>query len=72
VAQPQLTRSTRTPSSANATGGSASSAASSKALVAVARTIPVIVWHLLADRKTRNHVRQLEALGFTVGLQPAA
>ena len=24
------------------------------------------------DRKTRNHVRQLEALGFTVTLAPAA
>ena len=63
-----------------------------KALVAVARTILVIIWHLLAspaaryrdlgagyyarridkDRKARNHVRQLEALGFTVTLAPAA
>jgi transposase len=63
-----------------------------KALVAVARTILVVIWHLLADRtaryhdlgpgyyasridkdrKTRNHVRQLEALGFTVTLAPAA
>jgi transposase len=63
-----------------------------RALVAVARSILVIVWHLLAeptarfhdlgagyyasridtDRKTRNHVRQLEALGFTVTLAPAA
>jgi transposase len=63
-----------------------------KALVAVARSILVIVWHLLADpltryqdlgpdwhttridkhRKTRNHVRQLQALGFTVTLAPAA
>jgi transposase len=63
-----------------------------KALVAVARTILVIIWHLLADpavryhdlgagyyasrtdtgRKTRNHVRQLEALGYTVTLAPAA
>jgi transposase len=63
-----------------------------KALVAVARTILVIVWHLLADpaaryhdlgpgyyasrtdkdRKTRNHIRQLEALGYTVTLAPAA
>jgi len=63
-----------------------------KALVAVARTILVIVWHLLAGpavryhdlgagyyasrtgtgRKTRNHVRQLEALGYTVTLAPAA
>jgi transposase len=63
-----------------------------KALVAIARTILVIIWHLLADpaaryhdlgasyyasridtdRKTRNHVRQLEALGFSVTLAPAA
>jgi transposase len=63
-----------------------------KALVAVARTILVILWHLLADpaaryqdlgagyydmridknRKTRNHIRQLEALGYTVTLAPAA
>jgi transposase len=63
-----------------------------KALVAVARSIMVIVWHLLADptarfhdlgpdyhstrvntgRKIRNLVRQLEALGHTVTLQPAA
>jgi transposase len=63
-----------------------------KALVALARSILVIVWHLLADptthyqdlgpdwhtnridkkRKTRNHVQQLEALGFTVTLAPAA
>jgi transposase len=63
-----------------------------KALVAVARSILVIVWHLLTNRaaryrdlgpgyhtsragknrKTRNHVRQLEALGYTVTLAPAA
>jgi transposase len=63
-----------------------------KALVAVARSILVIVWHLLADptsryqdlgadfydrrvnttRKINNLVRQLEALGHTVTLQPAA
>ncbi len=62
-----------------------------KALVAIARTILVIIWHLLTsrtarfcdlgasyyasridkDKKTRNHVRQLEALGFTVTLAPA-
>jgi type II secretory pathway component PulM len=62
------------------------------ALVAVARSILVIVWHLLADptarfhdlgadfstnrtdtdRKTRNHIRQLQALGFTLTLTPAA
>jgi transposase len=59
-----------------------------KALVVVARTILVIIWHLLAnpaaryrdlgagyyasridtDRKARNHIHQLEALGFTVTL----
>jgi transposase len=63
-----------------------------KALVAVARSILVIVWHLLADpaaryhdlgagyytsridkaKKARNHIRQLEALGFSVTLAPAA
>ncbi|MET7336349.1 IS110 family transposase [Nonomuraea sp. NPDC005650] len=63
-----------------------------KALVAVARSILVIVWHLLAnptsgfhdlgvdyhanrtdrDNKTRAHIRQLQALGFTVTLTPAA
>ncbi len=63
-----------------------------KALVAVARSILVIVWHLLADpharyhdlgadyhttrinkdRKTRNLIHQLEALGHTVTLNPAA
>jgi transposase len=63
-----------------------------KALVAVARSILVIVWHLLndpttryrdlgpdhhtnrinTDRKIRNLVHQLELLGKTVTLQPAA
>lgn len=63
-----------------------------KALVAVARSILIIIWHLLADptrrftdlgpdyhitridkgRKIRNLVRQLEALGQNVTLQPAA
>jgi transposase len=63
-----------------------------RALVAVARSILVIVWHLLndpdaryvdlgsdwydkrlnADRKTRDLVRQLQALGHTVTLAPAA
>jgi transposase len=63
-----------------------------KALVSVARTILVIIWHLLTDpaaryhelgsgyyasrintdRKARNHVRQLEALGFAVTLTAAA
>ena len=63
-----------------------------KAVVAVGRSILVIVWHLLSDenahfqdlgpgyhdsrinpeRKKRNHIRELEALGYTVTLQPAA
>ncbi len=63
-----------------------------RAIVAVGRSILVIVWHLLADptvhyhdlgpgfydtrvnaeRTKRNHIRQLEALGYTVTLQPAA
>jgi transposase len=63
-----------------------------KAQVAVARSILVIIWHLLADRaaryadlgpgyyeatidknrKTRNHIRQLEALGYKVTLTQAA
>jgi transposase len=63
-----------------------------RAIVAVGRSILVIVWHLLADpdvryhdlgpgfydtrinaeRAKRNHVRQLEALGYKVTLQPAA
>ena len=57
-----------------------------KAQVATARSILVIIWHLLAgptarytdlgpgyhaartdtDRKIRNHIRQLQALGFDV------
>jgi transposase len=61
-----------------------------KALVAVARSILVVIWHLLADPTTRYHdlgpdyydrrvntdrklhslVRQLEALGHTVTLNP--
>ncbi len=63
-----------------------------KAIVAVGRSILVIVWHLLADpdarfhdlgpgfydtrvnpdRRKRNHIRQLEALGYKVTLEPAA
>jgi transposase len=63
-----------------------------KAIVAVGRSILVIVWQLLADpdarfhdlgsgfydthvnadRAKRNHIRQLEALGYKVILQPAA
>lgn len=63
-----------------------------KAIVAVGRSILVVVWHLLSDpearfidlgadyydthlntsNKKRNHVRQLEALGYKVILEPAA
>ena len=63
-----------------------------KAIVAVGRSILVIIWHLLADpdvvfndlgadhydrhvnttAKRRSHIRQLEALGYKVTLQPAA
>lgn len=63
-----------------------------RAVVAVGRSILIIVWHLLAeedtrftdlgpgfydaragsDRTKRNHVRQLEALGYKVTLEPAA
>jgi transposase len=63
-----------------------------KALVAVARSILTIVWHLLLDptaryhdlgvdyhtrridteRRTRSHIRQLEALGYKVTLAAAA
>jgi transposase len=63
-----------------------------RAIVAVGRSILVIVWHLLtdpdarfhdldpgfydtrnnADRTKRNHVRQLQALGYKVTLEPAA
>jgi transposase len=63
-----------------------------KALVAVARSILVIIWNLLTDpatryqdlgagyytsridtgKKVRNHIRQLEALGYTVALTQAA
>jgi transposase len=63
-----------------------------KALVAVARSLLVIIWNLLADptarfhdlgpdyytsrvvteRKLRNHITQLAALGYRVTLEPAA
>jgi transposase len=62
-----------------------------KALVAVARSVLVVAWHLLADpttrfhdlgsqyydnridkeKRTRNHIRQLQALGYTVTLTAA-
>jgi len=61
-------------------------------VVAVGRSILVIIWHLLHDPDTRyrdlgadhytrhvdssdkkrGHIRQLEALGYTVTLTPAA
>lgn len=63
-----------------------------RAIVAVGRSILIIIWHLLQNPDTRfhdlgsdyfnrrtnpdtrkhNHVRQLEALGYTVTLTPAA
>jgi transposase len=63
-----------------------------KAQVAVARSILIIIWHLLADpaarytdlgpgyyqartdtdRKLRNHIRQIQALGFDVTITRAA
>jgi len=63
-----------------------------RAIVAVGRSMLVIIWHLLADEhahytdlgadhftrhhnsdsRKRNHIRQLEALGYTVTLAPAA
>ncbi|CCG01016.1 IS110 family transposase [Blastococcus saxobsidens] len=63
-----------------------------KAMVAVGRSMLVIIWHLLSDpdarfvdlgsdfhakrtdpdRRRRAHVHQLEALGYTVTLTPAA
>jgi transposase len=63
-----------------------------KAIVAIGRSILVIIWHLLSDpdlqfadlgsdhydrhvntaAKRRNHIRQLETLGYKVTLEPAA
>src|SRR3954467_4578965 len=63
-----------------------------RAIVAVGRSILVVIWTLLSDeqaqfvdlgpdfyaartnpeRKVRNHVRELQALGYTVTLNPAA
>jgi transposase len=63
-----------------------------RAIVAVGRSILIIIWHLLSDngarytdlgsgyfeshtnttRRMRNHVRELQALGFIVTLEPAA
>ncbi|SON62917.1 hypothetical protein MSIMFI_04447 [Mycobacterium simulans] len=63
-----------------------------KALVAVARSILVIIWHLLSnpnarfcdlgpdyhanriatERRLRNHIAQLTAMGYRVTLEPAA
>jgi transposase len=63
-----------------------------KAMVAVGRSMLVIIWHLLSDpearyidlgsdfydkrinteRRKRNHIHQLEALGYKVTVEPAA
>jgi transposase len=63
-----------------------------KAVVAVGRSMLVIIWHLLSDpdahyvdlgpdfydrhinaeRRKRNHIHQLEALGYKVTVEPAA
>lgn len=63
-----------------------------RAIVAVGRSILIIIWHLLSEqgtryvdlgsgyydsetnpqRRVRNHVRELQALGYTVTLSPAA
>ncbi len=63
-----------------------------RAIVALGRSILIIIWHLLSDpeahfhdlgpdfydnrlgpdRKKRNHIRQLEALGYKVTLEPTA
>jgi transposase len=63
-----------------------------KAIVAVGRSMLVIIWHLLSDpearytdlgsdfydtrinleRRKRNHIHQLEAMGYTVTIEPAA
>src|SRR5690606_15523498 len=63
-----------------------------KAIVAVGRSMLVVIWHLLSEpdarfhdlgadhyarsvnteARKRNHVRQLEALGYRVTLEPAA
>jgi transposase len=65
---------------------------SKKAVVAIGRSLLIIIWHLLADpgaryadlgsnfyytrinpeRRKRNHIHQLEALGYKVTLEPAA
>lgn len=63
-----------------------------RAIVAIGRSLLIIVWHVLSDdqqryrdlgpdhydkrigpeRLKRNHIRQLEALGYTVTVEPAA
>jgi transposase len=63
-----------------------------RAVVAIGRSILIIIWHLLSDdtarftdlgsgyyetrvnlnRKTRNHIRELQNLGYRVTLEPAA
>jgi hypothetical protein len=63
-----------------------------KAVVAIGRSLLVVIWHLLAhpdasytdlgsnfyatrispERRKRGHIRELQALGYKVTLQPAA
>ena len=91
-ARPPSARPAPPPSSASATTASPAAAAKAKAQVAVARSILVIIWHLLHDprarfadlgpdhyqnkidknKNARNHIRQLQALGYTVTITPAA
>ena len=90
--RPRSERAGPTPSSAPATGRLLRRRGKKKAIVAVGRSLLVIIWHLLADpdthfhelgadhydrhvntqAKRRNHIRQLDALGYRVTLEPAA
>jgi len=76
----------------SATDGSPGVVARRRPIVAVGRSVLVVVWHLLSDadiafhdlgpdfydtrinpdHKKRQHIRQLEALGYKVTLEPAA
>ena len=77
---------------ASAIGASPDGAARKRAIVAVGRSILVIIWALLSDteaqfvdlgpdyyanrtnpeRRVRHHIRELQALGYAVTLNPAA